>query len=167
MRDEIIERYNPRLKRIAHRFDAEDLFQSVCLQSITTRYHCRGQNSRGRENWIRKIAENSFRSAMRRHAKCQKRSVAIESQLDESSRPIEDKKRDASCMEQKQWLEQIEREASELPYLQSECFKMRYFDHQEIPAISSRLGISPNATRKNISYATQKIRSRLRQQPLC
>ncbi len=78
VRPTIEQRYARELASISHRYDVDDLYQSVCVRAIRWIGRCKGESKEAVRNWVLKIAANVFRSAIATHKLSAKRSTSRE-----------------------------------------------------------------------------------------
>lgn len=168
MRPELIRIYRNRLRSIEHRFDSEDLVQTVSLRAIEGWANCKGQSAEEIDRWLSKIAANCFQTALREHQASQRRSVLRElASLPAGGEPQHQSASTESAepVDQRDCLDRVRESVLRLPQSQQTCFSMRFFQSKNDADIALKMGISRGAVRQNVSYALRKLRAELNLAP--
>jgi len=165
----IEQRYRGALSGVSHRFDVDDLYQSVCWRAYRNHERCQAQSAAECRNWILKIAANVFRSAIATHRLSGKRSTMRE-------RAIVATSGDLPYVEP--WCEQsselVHGEAcrhmlaclDRLPPQRQAVLRMRFLEQRSYQQIAEELGVTIAAARTSVCQAVRQARAELGQYSL-
>lgn len=171
VRPVISQRYIRSLSSISHRFDVDDLYQSVCIRAFRSISKCNGQTFGEVRNWVLKIAANVFRSAIATHKLSAKRSTnrercvvatsGDEPHVEPWTEPVESMQVvvDEQCQHMRACIDR-------LPRSQQRIVVMRFLEQRSYIEIADELGVTVQAARTSVSQAVKRVRAEMPQRNL-
>jgi RNA polymerase sigma-70 factor (ECF subfamily) len=167
----IEQRYARELASISHRYDVDDLYQSVCVRAIRWIGRCKGESKEAVRNWVLKIAANVFRSAIATHKLSAKRSTnrergtvatsGDEPHVEPWSEPVESVRLmvGEQCRHMRACIDR-------LPRSRQQILVMRFLEQRNYRQIAEELGVTIQAARTNVSQSVKQVRSEMNQRNL-
>lgn len=152
---ELVERYSPKLFRLAWRLTgdeatAEDAVQETFLRAYRSLGRFDGRSEVG--TWLHRIAVNTSLEIMRKHER-RKTETADESRPLPSPEPGPERTALSQEMERA-----VRSGMADLSSLERTAFVLRHFEGQSIAEICARLSLSPSAGKQAIFRAVRKLR---------
>lgn len=143
--------YSRQFTKSAH--DAEDLVQDVFAKLWQSRENIRHEDSI--KGLLFTVARNNLISTFRRMASA----PALEDYMDHVNTLGRE---DASAIEYKEFVEQLERAIDTLPPAQQRVFRMSRLEYLSNNEIADRLGINEQSVKNSLSQALKQLRAHLK-----